>query len=65
MLTFLHESKQDIQFFIPVIISGSMLNIMVKFQFKKYRVSQIVRAATDGCRSRPWLSGRPASGSAY
>ena len=30
-----------------------------------YRASQILRAATDGCRSRPWLTGLPTSGSAY
>ena len=30
-----------------------------------YRASQILRAATDGCRSRPWLACRPTSGSAY
>ena len=32
---------------------------------KIYRASQILRAATDGCRSRPSLPGWPASGSTY
>ena len=27
--------------------------------YLKYRVIQIIGAATDGCRSRPWLPGQP------
>ena len=30
-----------------------------------YRVIQILRAASDGCRSRPWLACWPASGPLY
>ena len=31
----------------------------------KYRVIQLLRAHTDGCRSRPWLACWPASGPLY
>ena len=33
--------------------------------FEEYRVIQILSAASDGCRSRPWLAWWPASGPLY